>query len=283
MLEAEAQGIASFQQLNDRFMAWTEQICNTRVHAETGQMPIRRFTSHGSLHAVEPSLLREAFRWSVMRRVTTTASVSLAGNRYAVDEALIGRRVELRFDPEDLTRLDVYWEGIRRVRRSRSSLDATSIARCRKLCHRLHQHRPASITSAWCWPPMTPKRSANSPSATWAFRTHTTADWMTSGAGAISLMRTSAMMRAPWATHFGFTKLPFSKNLSAKDLLDRASHQEAVARMRFCIAEALLGVITGEVGVGKTVAVRAAISQLDQAAHHIITWPTRPWAPAACT
>src|SRR5436305_377912 len=56
-------------------------------------------------------LLREAFRWSVMRRVTTTASVSLAGNRYAVDEALVGRRVELRFDPEDLTRLDVYWEG----------------------------------------------------------------------------------------------------------------------------------------------------------------------------
>jgi putative transposase len=56
-------------------------------------------------------LLREAFRWSVMRRVTSTASVSLTGNRYAVDEALIGRRVELRFDPEDLTKLDVYWEG----------------------------------------------------------------------------------------------------------------------------------------------------------------------------
>jgi len=64
-----------------------------------------------TLHAGEPSLLREAFRWSVMRRVTSTASVSLTGNRYAVDEALIGRRVELRFDPEDLTKLDVYWEG----------------------------------------------------------------------------------------------------------------------------------------------------------------------------
>src|SRR5438132_5643434 len=78
------------------------------------------------------------------------------------------------------------------------------------------------------------------------------------------------MMRAPWATHFGFTKLPFSKNVSAKDLLDRASHQEAVARIRFCIAESLLGVITGEVGVGKTVAVRAAMNQLDQAAHHVV-------------
>ena len=111
LLESEAQGISSFQQLNDRFMAWTEQVCNTRVHAETGQTPIQRFTSHGALHAVEPSLLREAFRWSVMRRVTNTASVSLAGNRYTVDAALVGRRVELRFDPEDLTKLDVYWEG----------------------------------------------------------------------------------------------------------------------------------------------------------------------------
>src|SRR5260370_16742502 len=87
------------------------------------------------------------------------------------------------------------------------------------------------------------------------------------------------MMRAPWATHFGFTKLPFSKNVSAKDLLDRASHQEAVARIRFCVAEALLGVITGEVGVGKTVAVRAAITQLDQAAHHPVHLPTPPAAP----
>jgi putative transposase len=111
LLEAEAQGIASFEHLNDRFMAWAEQVCNTRVHAETGRTPIQRFSSGGPLHAVEPSLLREAFRWSVMRRVTSTASVSLAGNRYTVDAALVGRRVELRFDPEDLTQLHVYWEG----------------------------------------------------------------------------------------------------------------------------------------------------------------------------
>jgi type II secretory pathway predicted ATPase ExeA len=78
------------------------------------------------------------------------------------------------------------------------------------------------------------------------------------------------MTRAPWVTHFGFTKLPFSKTIPATHLCERASHQEAVARIRFCIAEALLGVITGEVGVGKTVALRAAISQLDQAAHHIV-------------
>ncbi len=111
LTEAEAHGIASFTELNDRFLAWVERVCNTRQHAETGQTPIDRFTSQGPLQAVEPSLLREAFRWSVLRRVTSTASVSLAGNRYAVDPSLIGRRIELRFDPEDLTRLDVFLEG----------------------------------------------------------------------------------------------------------------------------------------------------------------------------
>jgi putative transposase len=111
LVEAEAQGIASFQELNDRFLAWAEAVCNTRQHAETGQSPIERFLSQGPVRAVEPSLLREAFRWAVVRRVTRTASVSLAGTRYRVDPALVDRRVELRFDPEDLTRLDVYWEG----------------------------------------------------------------------------------------------------------------------------------------------------------------------------
>ena len=111
MLEAEAHGISSFTELNDRFLAWMEQVCNTRVHAETGQTPIERFLSQGPPRIVESSLLREAFRWSVRRRVTRTATVSLAGNRYALDDALTLRQVELRFDPEDLSRLDVYWEG----------------------------------------------------------------------------------------------------------------------------------------------------------------------------
>jgi putative transposase len=111
LLEAEAHGIASFSELNDRFQAWVEQVCNTRIHAETGQTPIARFLSQGPPRLVEPSLLREAFRWSVRRRVTRTATVSLAGNRYSVDDALALRQVELRFDPEDLSKLDVYWEG----------------------------------------------------------------------------------------------------------------------------------------------------------------------------
>ena len=42
-----------------------------------------------------------------------------------------------------------------------------------------------------------------------------------------------------------------------------AAHAEAVARIRWCINETALGVITGEVGAGKTVALRAALAELD--------------------
>jgi type II secretory pathway predicted ATPase ExeA len=78
------------------------------------------------------------------------------------------------------------------------------------------------------------------------------------------------MSLAPWVTHFGFTHTPFSKTIPASQLCERTSLQEAVARIRFTIDEALLGVLTGEVGVGKTVAIRAATAQLDPSSHHVI-------------
>ena len=49
--------------------------------------------------------------WQETRLVTSTALVSLLGNRYEVHQALCGRRVELRFDPYDLERVEVYYAG----------------------------------------------------------------------------------------------------------------------------------------------------------------------------
>ena len=77
----------------------------------------------------------------------------------------------------------------------------------------------------------------------------------------------------PWVAHFGFTPTPLTKAIAARDLFARDTHAEAVARINFCVAEAALGVITGEVGAGKTVAVRAAVAALDLTRHHIIYIP----------
>jgi putative transposase len=86
-------------------------VANRRAHAETGQAPAERFEAGGPHRQADPALLREAFRWSVMRKVTRTATVPLEGNAYAVDPALTGRRVELRYDPEDLTAIEVFLDG----------------------------------------------------------------------------------------------------------------------------------------------------------------------------
>ena len=111
LAEAEHHGIESLEQLNDLFAAWAEHVANRRAHAETGQAPVERFQAGGPTRQADPALIREAFRWSVTRKVTRTATVPLEGNSYAVDPALTGRRVELRYDPEDLTAIDVWLDG----------------------------------------------------------------------------------------------------------------------------------------------------------------------------
>jgi putative transposase len=111
LAEATHQGIESLEQLNDLFAAWAGQVANRRVHAETGQAPIERFESSGPHRQADPGRLTEAFRWSVTRRVTRTATVPLEGNAYAVDPALVGRRVELRYEPEDLSAIEVFLDG----------------------------------------------------------------------------------------------------------------------------------------------------------------------------
>lgn len=70
--------------------------------------------------------------------------------------------------------------------------------------------------------------------------------------------------------HYGFSKMPFSKDVAPGALHRQASQQEAVARIGFLVAEQAAGVVTGEVGAGKTVALRAALSTLDASRHRVV-------------
>jgi putative transposase len=111
LAEATHHGIDSLSALDDLFCAWAERVANRRIHAETKEAPIERFERGGPHRGADPERLVQAFRWSVTRKVTRTATVSLEGNTYAVDPALVARRVELRYDPENLAAIDVYFEG----------------------------------------------------------------------------------------------------------------------------------------------------------------------------
>lgn len=71
-------------------------------------------------------------------------------------------------------------------------------------------------------------------------------------------------------SHYGFTRTPFGRSLAPGMLHRHGAHAEAVARISWCITQRALGVITGEVGAGKTVAIRAALTSLDNSRHTVI-------------
>jgi type II secretory pathway predicted ATPase ExeA len=73
-----------------------------------------------------------------------------------------------------------------------------------------------------------------------------------------------------WAAHFGFARTPFTKSVPADKLFERSGHAEAVARVNYCINHSALGVVVGDTGAGKTVAVRAAVAALDRTKYTVV-------------
>ena len=99
-------------EFNALFTAWVESVYHHQVHSETGQTPLTRWQEGWQRLGHSPVMasadaLTEAFLWSEQRIVTKTATVSLHGNIYQVDPALVGRRVELVFSPFNLQSIQV--------------------------------------------------------------------------------------------------------------------------------------------------------------------------------
>jgi len=113
LVELEARGGArDLAELNELFGAWLEGVYHRARHSETGETPLGRLMRGRSLRRPSPAELREAFLWSAWRTVDRrTASVAMFGNHYEVDPALAGARVELVFDPFELSEIEVRFQG----------------------------------------------------------------------------------------------------------------------------------------------------------------------------
>src|SRR4030088_3081703 len=73
--------------------------------------------------------------------------------------------------------------------------------------------------------------------------------------------------------NYGFTRKPFGRALAPGRLHPHADHNEAVARISWCISERSIGVVTGEVGAGKNVSIRTVLSRLDPSKHPVTSLP----------
>jgi putative transposase len=104
--------ITSLTQLNESLLAWLEVVYHRKLHTETGQAPLERYRQDPApaTRPVDPATLRQAFLHRDQRTITKTATFSFQGNRYRVPAYLCGQSVELRYDPFDLSRLELWFQ-----------------------------------------------------------------------------------------------------------------------------------------------------------------------------
>lgn len=116
LLEARGADIQSIEELNSFFMSWLEVEYHRTEHHAIGTTPFDRFAGNlikTSIRKVESmEEITEIFLYRETRKVNrTTGVIKLNGNKYQVnDVSLIGKDVEVRFDPYDLGRIFVYNE-----------------------------------------------------------------------------------------------------------------------------------------------------------------------------
>lgn len=104
--------VTSLAQLNQSLLAWLEVVYHRHLNSETGQSPLERFRQQAqpTTRPVDPASLRQAFLHRDQRKVAPTATVSFQGNRYRVPDYLRGRTIELRYDPFDLSHLELWFQ-----------------------------------------------------------------------------------------------------------------------------------------------------------------------------
>jgi len=159
-------------------------------------------------------------------------------------------------DPEDLSknrRLPERHQG----RRGDTVVTRRHTHRAVPQAARAKPVRRGSTTSLWWQPPM---RSPPAPAED-RLRPARHVPRRARGAELVS--------RAPWVAHFGLDRTPFGKSIAAKDCSSagtprsRRPHQLLHRRVGHRL-------VTGDVGAGKTVSVRAAVSSLDPTRHQVI-------------
>jgi len=108
--KAIAEGsLQTLADLNESLWAWLECVYHRRVHSELKMTPLEAFRE-GLEHVrpADPVKVARAFLWRYQRTVSKNGFISLLGNTYSLDPEWARQRIELRLDPFDLSRVDVY-------------------------------------------------------------------------------------------------------------------------------------------------------------------------------
>jgi putative transposase len=111
----------TLSELNAFWHAWLEERYHRRKHSETGEPPLdrwQRLLAETEVRRADPVLLDEVLRLHARRTVhAKTSTVEVGAVPFVVDTSLRKRRVDVLYDPHDLSSVLVYFDG-RRIQRA---------------------------------------------------------------------------------------------------------------------------------------------------------------------
>ncbi|QGG47386.1 DDE-type integrase/transposase/recombinase [Heliorestis convoluta] len=111
----EAGQLRTLDDLNKAWYAWLDGYYHLRRHGATKMSPQERLKQiKRTPRRISPVDLTEVFLWQEQRKVDKTSCVHVFGNIYTVDSELCGEKVILRFDPFDLSMIQVWLDGERK-------------------------------------------------------------------------------------------------------------------------------------------------------------------------
>jgi hypothetical protein len=109
----DPQRTLSLEELNQRLWVWIEQIYHRSEHGGLGTTPLLRWQRDiEQVRQLPPSTdLRRLFFYRLNRLVRRDSTFRLRGQFYETPSHLEGETIEVRFDPLDLSQVEIYFQG----------------------------------------------------------------------------------------------------------------------------------------------------------------------------
>ena len=104
----------SLDELNEYLWVWLDKYYHEKVHSATKQTPRLRFESDTqALRTINLEQLYDAFLVEDKRTVDKTMVFSVHSNLFQAPPELAKKKITVRFDPYDLEKVQVFFEGKR--------------------------------------------------------------------------------------------------------------------------------------------------------------------------
>ena len=109
----DLKALLSLDQLNERLWHWLETVYHLREHSSLQTTPLLRWQRDiDQVRQLPPATdMRRLFFHRVDRLVRRDSTFLLRNRFFEAPPQLAGKRIEVRFDPLDLTNMDLYFDG----------------------------------------------------------------------------------------------------------------------------------------------------------------------------